>query len=159
MGEREWVHAFDRDPDIMWKIIGDIYDVVKAEGERAAGIHKMGRRPARTATSLDDVYATVFPTQYSMDPFTVALEKLMDGTTQKVFASRIPCDQGTLSRLVNGRLQPDLTMMERVAQAAKVSPYFFLEYRSMYVGQLITNVLMQRPHMGITAVKKLRGAV
>lgn len=158
MGEKEWVEAFDRNPDMMWAIIGDVYDAVKVEQERDAGRVRIGRRPARAATSLDDVYATVFPAQYTMDPFTVALAKLMAGKSQRAFAPRIPCDQGTLSRLLSGRMVPDLIMLERISEAAKVSPYFFVEYRSMYVGQLITRVLTERPNMGVAAVKKLRAS-
>ncbi len=156
MGEREWLAAFDRNPDIMWAIVGDVYDAVKTEEEKAAGLRRMGRRPARSASSMEEVYATVFPTVYSMDPFPEALVKLLNGRSQRAFAAKIPCNQGTVSRLLSGQLQPDLVMLERVAAAAKVPPYFFVEYRAQVIGHMVTKILTEQPNMSIAAMKRVR---
>lgn len=156
MGEADWLQVFHRNTDIMWAIIGDIYGAIKTEEEKAAGIHRMGRRPSRTATSLDDVYATVFPAQFSMDPFPVALSKLLAGRSQQQFAMKIPCNQTTISRLLSGRRQPDLVMLGRIAAAAKVSPFFFLEFRALWVANLVAKQLLAAPNMSITAIKRVR---
>lgn len=158
MNDRGWKAAFDANEDIMWAIIGDIYDAVKTEEEKAAGIRRMGRRPARQGTSMDEVYKTIFPQQFTMDPFREAFEKLLKGRSQRQVAAKIPCDQATISRLLSGRLMPDLRMLERVADVCKVPPYFFVEYRALMVGQLVTQVLLEQPNMGVTAVKRLRAA-
>ena len=34
---------------------------------------------------------------------------------------------------------------------------FFVEWRARYVGQIITQVLIERPSMGVTAVRRVRG--
>jgi hypothetical protein len=159
MGEAEWLQAFHRNPDIMWSIIGDVYDAVKTEEEKAAGIRRMGRRPARHGTSMEEVYATVFPTVYSSDPFPEALTKLLAGRSQRAFAAKIPCNQGTISRLLSGQLEPDIVMMERVAAAAKVAPYFFVEYRAQAIGQMVVKILMEQPNMSIQAMKRVRAGV
>lgn len=156
MGEREWIDAFNRNPDIMWSIIGDVYDAVKTEQEKAAGIRRMGRRPARSSTSMEEVYATVFPTVYTSDPFPEALTKLLNGRSQRAFAAKIPCNQGTISRLLSGQTQPDLVMLERVAAAAKVQPYYFAEYRAQVIGQMVVKILMEQPNMSIAAMKRVR---
>ena len=156
MGEKEWIGVFNRNEDIMWTIIGDVYDAVKTEEEKEAGIRRMGRRPARVATSMREVYATVFPVVYSSDPFTVAFEKLLNGRSQRAFAAKVPCNQGTISRLLSGQLTPDLTMLERIAAAGKVPPHFFLEYRAQLVGAMVTRILTEQPHMSITAMKRIR---
>jgi hypothetical protein len=156
MNDREWLTVFDANPDIMWAIIGDIYDVVKAEQERDAGIRKLGRRPQRSSASLDEVYATVFPAQYTMDPFGEAMHKLLAGRSIRAFAVRVPIDQSHLNRLINGNRQPDLETLERIALAAKVPPSYFVEWRAMFVGQLITRVLSERPNLGVKAVKVVR---
>jgi hypothetical protein len=157
-GESEWLAFFDTPAGFqaMGAILGDIYDVVKAEEDKAKGIRTMGRRPARKGVSLDEVYATVFPPQYTNEPFPVALKTLMAGRSQRQFCMKIPCHQTTLSRMLSGTLEPDLIMMERVADAAKVPPSYFAEWRAHYIGRLITNVFLQRPHMSITAVKSLK---
>lgn len=158
MGEDEWIAVFDRNPDIMWAIVGDVYDAIKTEQEKDAGIRRMGRRPARQGTSMDEVFSTVFPQHYTMDPFAEAFAKLIDGRSQRQFAMKIPCSQGTISRLLSGQLTPDLTMMERIASASKVPPYFFVEYRALLIGQMVTRILTEQPHMGITAMKKVRAS-
>lgn len=156
MGEPEWVEVFNRNEDVMWAIIGDIYDAVKTEEEKDAGIRRMGRRPARHSNSMAEVYATVFPNHYSMDPFSVAFTKLLDGRSQRQFAAKIPCNQGTISRLLSGQIDPDLVMLERVAAAAKVSPFFFVEFRAKWVARLVEEQLLNAPNMGVAAVKRVR---
>jgi hypothetical protein len=156
MGEREWLSAFDANPDIMWSIIGDIYDVVKAEQDRDAGIRKLGRRPQRTSASLDEVYATVFPAQFTMDPFGEALSKLLAGRSVRAFAAKVPMNQSYLGKLMHGSRTVDLETLERVAVAAKVPPAYFLEWRALYIGQLITRVLTERPNLSVKAVKVVR---
>lgn len=156
MGEKEWLDVFDRNPDIMWTIIGDIYDVVKAEEDREKGIRSMGRRPARKGVSLEQLYSTIFPPTYSHDPFPQALATLIGDRSQRQFAMKIPCNQSTLSRMLAGTMIPDLTMMERIALAAKVSPHYFVEWRAMYLGQLLTRVFNDRPNMSITALRSVR---
>lgn len=155
MGEADWIAVFDRDPDIMWRIVGDIYDVVKTEEEKAAGKRVMGRRPPRSG-SLEDVWATVFPAPYSMDPFPEALRKLMNGRSQSAFAMRVPIHQTTLSRMLKGEWMPDLQMLERIAEAAKVQPAYFVEWRAQYVAGLIQRVLMERPNMSVMALRQVK---
>lgn len=158
MGEREWVKFFDTAQGFaaMGAIIGDIFDEVKAEEEKEAGVRRMGRRPGRSA-SLAEVYATVFPAPYSMDSFPEALVKLLNGRSQRAFAAKIPCNQSTLSRLLSGDWKPDLSMMESIAVAAKVAPSFFMEWRAMYVGKVITETLMQHPNLSITHLRQVHG--
>lgn len=156
MGEAEWVEVFDRNPDIMWAIVADIYNVVKDQEDRDAGVRRVGRRPGRVASSMEDVFNTVFPQQYTTDPFPEAFRKLLGERSQRQFAMKIPCNQATVSRMLSGEVKPDLIMLERVAAAAKVNPAYFLEYRAMFIGQLVTQIFTERPHLGITAVKRVK---
>ena len=158
MTDKEWLTVFDANPDIMWHIIGDMYDIVLAEEERERGIRSMGRRPARKGVSLEQLYAVVFPPTYSQEPFPKAFANLIKGKSQRQFAMKIPCNQSTLSRLLAGQVQPDLLMLERIAAAAKVNPHYFAEWRAMYLGQLITEVLLRRPNMSIQALRNVRHA-
>lgn len=158
MGELEWVAAMSHNPDIMWSILADIYNVVKDEAERAEGKRRMGRRPTRAAHSLDDLLQTVMPVQFCTDPFNEALRKLIDGKSQRAFARKVPCDHSTISRLLSGEFKPDLIMLHRIADAAKVPPHYFVEYRALYIGALIGRVLTEHPHLGVAAFKRLRSA-
>lgn len=160
MGEAEWVAFFNTSAGFhaMGRILGDIYDEVMAEEERESGMRQMGRRPNRRAVPLSEVYATVFPRPYSMDPFPVSMAKLLEGRSNRAFCQRVPINSGTLSRFMLGSRTPDLTMLERLAAAAKVKPSYFVEWRAMYVGQLIQTVLMDNPNIGISAVNTIHSA-
>ncbi len=157
MGEPEWMAFFDTPAGAhaMGRILGDIYDAVKAEEEKAKGIHRMGRRPRREG-SIEDVYSTVFPQTYTMDPFPEAMLKLLNGRSHRQFAPRVPVHQTTMSRLMRGEIKPDLPMLERIAAACKVQPGYFVEYRAMFVGQLLTRVFTERPNMGVAAFRQVK---
>lgn len=158
MGESEWVEALENNHDIMWAIIGDVYDAVKTEEERDGGLRRLGRRPARSSNSIAEVWDTVFPAQFSMDPFPVAFAKLLGDRSQHAFALRVPCNQGMISKLLAGHKPPDLVMLERIAAAAKVSPFYFVEFRSLWMGRLVSEALQAHPQLGITAIKKVRAS-
>lgn len=157
IGEEEWLAFFDTPEGerAIGAILGDIYAEVKAQEERNAGVRRVGRRPRPTRVSLAEVYATIFPEQYTTDPFPLALEKLLIGRSMRQFAMAVPCNHGTVSRLVAGYVEPDLVMLERVAAAAKVHPSYFCEWRAMFVGRLLTEILLVRPNLGIKALKAL----
>jgi len=156
MGTEEWTGFFGTSEGYhaLGRILGDIYDFVKAEEEREAGMHRMGRRPRRTG-SLDDVYRTVFPQAYTMDPFREAMLKLLAGRSQRAFAPRIPMTQSSLNRLLRGEVEPDMQVLEAIANAAKVHPSFFVEWRAMYVSAQITRVLTSQPNVGVKVYKEM----
>lgn len=156
MKETDWIAVFDANPDVMWQILADIYNVIQAEQARSRGAGASGRRPRRPAASLEQLLAAVFPPRYTNDRFPVALADLIAGRSQRQFAARIPCNQSTLSRLLNGVVEPDLVMLERVAAAANVPPHYFIEWRAQYLGHLVTHALLQRPNMSITVLRRLR---
>lgn len=158
MDLQEWLRFFDSPAGVeaMGRLLYDIYDEVKAQEEREAGVHKMGRRPARPAVGIDELFSVVMPQSFANDPFPVALRKLMNGRSQRAFAAKVPCSQPHLNKLLTGERVPDLVMLERIAVAAKVDPWFFPEWRAMFVGQLITNVLLAKPNLSIAAVQNAR---
>lgn len=160
MGIAGWLKFFDTPAgeDAVGKVIYDIYDEVKAAEERRAGTHKMGRRARREARALDEVFAIVFPQQYTNEPLTVALKQLIGHRKQAAFAAKVPCSQPVLSRILSGEHKPNLLMIERLSEAAGVNPWYFAEWRAMYLGELITAVLLERPHMSITAINNVRKA-
>lgn len=158
MDAEDWLRFFDSPAgvDAMGRLLYDIYDEVKAQEEREAGQHKMGRRPARRAVSIDELFSVVLPQQYTNDPFAEALRKLMNGRSQRAFAARIPVSQPYLARMLSGEYTPDLQMLERIAEAGKVKPWYFTEWRAMFMGQLITEVLLAKPNLSISAVRNAR---
>lgn len=126
------------------------------EREAAEGVKRSGRRPRPSRVPLDEVLSAVFPAQYSNEPFTSVMKSLLEGQSQRSFSQKVPCNQATLSRLLAGRLEPDMKMLERIAAAAEVPPWYFVEWRAFYVGSLITEVLLENPSMGVRSIRALQ---
>ena len=109
------------------------------------------------ATSLAAVMAVVKPEEFTNEPLPIALRALLRGRSQRLFAAKVPISQAYLNRLLGGlHSQYDLSLLENLADAASVPPWHFPEWRSQYIGGLITEVLMTNPNMGITALRALR---
>lgn len=153
-----WITFFDspRGFNILGKLMGDAYGTVKDEEERQAGARRTGasRRAPRSA-SLDEVFEAIFPDRYSIEPFPVAMEKLLAGRSQRAFAKTAKVHQMTLSRLMRGQYEPDIEMLEKLAKAAKVSPAFFLEWRAQYISSVLKTVFLKKPNLSIGALQLL----
>jgi transcriptional regulator with XRE-family HTH domain len=159
MGLDDWMAFFGSAAGLraMGRIIYDVYDEVLSIEERENGKRRIGRRPAREAVSLAKVMAVVRPEEFTNDPLPVALRKLLRGRPQREFARKVPIAQPYLNRILAGQHAPyDLDLLESLAAAADVHPWHFPEWRAQYIGQLITTVLRDNPHMGITALRGLR---
>jgi transcriptional regulator with XRE-family HTH domain len=158
MGMEEWTNFFGTAAGLraMGRILYDIYDELMSKEEREAGKRRIGRRPARSAVPLSVLMTVVRPEEFSNDPLPEALRKLLRGRSQRAFARKVPCSQPYLCRVLTGERPPDLEMIERLAQAAGVQPWHFPEWRAQYLGALITEVLQESPHLGITAIKGVR---
>ncbi len=159
MGMDEWMVFFGTAAGLraMGRIIYDVYDEVVSREERDAGKRRIGRRPARDATSLAAVMAVVKPEEFTNEPLPIALRALLRGRSQRLFARKVPISQAYLNRLLAGQHSHyGLDLLESLADAASVPPWHFAEWRSQYVGGLITEVLMTNPAMGITALRALR---
>jgi hypothetical protein len=150
-GENEWQAVLDGDPDIMWRVVGDICKaVVATESE----VRRTGRRPS-AHLSLADVERILSP-NYSEEAFPAALALLMVGRTQRAFATRVPVHHHTLRRLLNGEIQPSLPMMASLARAGRQQPHYFREYRIAAVAQAVAAHLELHPNQSIGFYKQFR---
>lgn len=154
--DEQWAARLADNPDTLYRIVADSYDVALRDEEARRGEQRSGRRPRPDLVPLEVVLDAVFPSRFSMDPFPVALEKVMDGRSQRAFSKEVPCHQTTLSRLLSGELEPDLSMMERVAKAGGVEPWFFLEWRAGFVARTVQRALLSDPNASVNAIRGLR---
>lgn len=152
----EWSARMADNPDVLHQIIADAYDIALRDREHALGIQKAGRRPKPDPVSLDEVFDVAFPGQYSIEPFRVALATLTSGFSQRAFAKLVPCHQTTLSRLLSGKARPEMAMMERIAVAAGVGPWYFSEWRAAFAAQLVQRALMDDVQFGIRVINGIR---
>lgn len=158
MGVGEWVAFFNSPAGLgaLGKILYDIYDEVRSAEERNAGLRRIGRRPGRSAVPLAEVMQVVLPTEFNHDPLPAALAKLLNGRSQRQFARRVPISQPHLCRILSGERSPDLEQLERIAVAAGVQPWYFIEWRAKYISILMGEVLAESPHLSISALRAMR---
>lgn len=152
--EAAWSKVLSEQPDVMYSVIAYIVKVVKAtEGPR-----KTGRRPGVTGLNFDDVWDVLYPPRYTTEPLTEVLPVLMAGKSQRQIAPKVPCNQATLSRIVNGQVKPDTALLRGLAAALKVPPTYFAEYRAMRLAEIVQAVLLAQPNMSVTLFKQLQKA-
>lgn len=150
----DWASLMREHPKVLWGLIADVVKAVKAgEGQR-----KTGRRPAVSVGSLDELYAALFPPTYGIVPFPEAFARALGDRSQRAFALEVGLNQGTISRLLSGRIEPSLETIERISQALHIRPTYFAEYRAMKIGQVVTDVLRSHPELSSDCVRRLVGA-
>lgn len=144
--------------DAMAKIIADVYSEIVAEEEKEKGIRRMGRRPRPEVVPIQDVMGKVFPVQYSLEPFPTAIAELMKRKkmSARALALRVPVHQTTMSKYIAGKLEPDVVMLEQIAAALKVNPWYFREWRAGYLAEVVQQALENNPRMSISMVNLIR---
>lgn len=154
-GEDEWVAFFDRRPDVVHQLLGDIYRESKAEELREAGKAPTGRRPKSINGNLDELYRMITP-QYSVEPFGDAVKELIGARSLRAFAAKVPMNHHTLTRMMRGELKLELWRLEAIARAGRVNPAFFREYREQQLLDAIGKYLSARPNVSIALTKRIR---
>lgn len=154
MGVDELEERMARDPSIMWRILYDIFDKTLIEEEKAEGKVRLGRRPKRPA-SREEILAVAVPPMFTHKPFPEALKDLIGQRSQRSFARRMGCAQGTVSKLLAGQLKPDRYTMERAAAAGRVNPWYFREWRAQYLLDVAADLLRRNPHMSVAYLRAM----
>lgn len=157
-GVDEWVAFFDRRPEVMLNILGDIYRESKAEELREQGKAPTGRRPKSINGNLDELYAMITP-QYSVEPFEVSVKELIGTRSLRAFAAKVPMNHHTLTRMMRGEVKLEMWRLEQIAIAGKVQAAFFREYREMQLLEVIGRYLSQRPNASIALTKRIRADI
>lgn len=162
MGVAEWA-AFFATPggeQAFAKILYDIIDEVKSQEEKNAGLKRIGRRPARSAMRYQEVMDLIFPAEFDNEPFREVLKREIRarGLTQGQFAYKIPVDKAHLSRILSGEKNLSIEFIERCSKVLNWRPWRFPEWRAMYFGQLVQEVLLDAPHLGTLLFKNTRKA-
>lgn len=160
-GAEAWTDRMEANPDILARLLADMYDLVKTEEEKAQGIVRRGRRPNRPPESEQEFWATVLPPTFAYEPFGPALQGLMErlGVSQRALAKKAPVTQAQISRMINGISEPDMQTMQTIAKALRVGPWYFVEWRAMYFSQMVEAALIGRPDLGIAMVKRWKEVV
>lgn len=155
----DWVQIFHDRPDLLHKLLGDIYAITKAQqGET----RKSGRRAKHINGSLDELWDMLSP-RYSTEPFGSALKELIGTQSLRAFAAKIPMHHQSLIRLMNGERRivmpqspaASLATLERIAKVANVHPAYFMEWRELVLLNAFQQALRANPSASITMTSAL----
>lgn len=156
-GVEEWVDFFDRRPDVLHQILGDIYVVTKYDDrKRETGKRLDGRRTMPKDANLDELWSMITP-QVSMEPFAVAFKALQGDRSLRAMAMRVGIDHRELSRMLNGKQELHISMLEQIASKLRVSPAYFLEWRIKYSLGVMAEIMRLHPNLSVSVAKRLSG--
>jgi len=158
--ESDWVSFFDEQPDVMHKILGDIFVITKAHESL---VKKSGRRPKHTNGSMDELWNMITP-RYSTAPFGVAVRDLIGNQSIRGFSAKIPMHYWSLIRLMRGErkivnpndIEASMQTLELIARAGKVSAFYFVEYRTLYIFRMFEEVFAAKPNFTVGLAKRLK---
>jgi transcriptional regulator with XRE-family HTH domain len=150
----EWERHFRDVPPAFYRLLAELLQEVRAEGERERGVERRGRRPALAVGSMDDVLDLVYPKR-SEKPFAEALRDAT-GQSMSTVARMAGMNPGTLHALMAGTRPLTKARIEEVARAIHVNPGYFHEYRVLVVHEAIDALL--DPHRSLQAYASVEPA-
>lgn len=157
--QRDWVEFFHERPDVLTKLLGDMYAITKQE---ESSERRYGKRTRYVNGNLDELWNMLSP-RYSTEPFGVAVRELIGAQSLRAFAAKIPMHHYSLTRLIRGERQvvnmgdipASLATLERIAKAGKVHPAFFREWRALTLLGAFHSAMEAHPNLTITLVSEL----
>jgi hypothetical protein len=159
--EPMWVNRLTVEPELMWKMVGDIVRFVSSEevprGQRRSSL----RRVQEKDYNLEAVWRItgLIKPPPSTQPFPVAARELIGKRSLRAFAKT--CGFGehgghrTLARYLSGEQALTMEVMESIARAGRVEPTYFLEYRAAWLARELFHAMMTNSRDSIHAVKKV----
>lgn len=144
-----WSEFLTANPDVLHRILGDLY-LIAAE-----------HRPNPT---LDDLWDLVAPA-YSTDPFPQAFMRAAGKRSIRQVAAQIGVHHSILTRYVNGEQDivritdpvGSLGRLEAIAQALRIHPAYFAEWRRLWVMSVIDSALASQPNLSVGIYRKFSG--
>ena len=143
--------VFRVDPAVMGRIIADI------QKREAAPSGKPGKIPAVNKEDADQYLRRYQNDDYTIHKFADAFKLLKGDRSTRAMAHKCKLAQTMVQRLLDGKAEPTVAVMENVARAFKKHPSFFVEYRVAYVVGMMAQRMEAIPEASIVPYLKLRG--
>lgn len=146
--EEAWSKRFDREPELMGRILRDIVKI----DQLVPG--KPGPRPGldsvRAGPEVDRLIGRDYLDRpYSVLNFAESLSLLAGDMTMTKLGRKAGIPRSQVHRLIRGEAMPTRQMIEQVAKAFGKQPSWFLEYRIGTVASVLVNQLMHNPESSI----------
>lgn len=121
------LQVFRQDPAVMGKIVNDIIKHDQAEPGRP------GKRPSLNVKAAEDSLRRYQGEDYNILPFQEAFRKLKGTRSIRHMAHTCDLTSTMVQRLLDGRAEPSIEIMEKVAKGTKKRPSYFQEYRMAFI--------------------------
>lgn len=156
--EKMWLERFDTEPELLWRMIGDVVRYVSSDeiprGQRQSSLRKVQAKDR----NLDAVWRIIHG-NFSQDPFPVAVKELFYGRSERGFALACGLNKDTMRRYIAGSVPLTLEVLAAFAKGGRVDLFYFREARALWLSQLMFEAMMTQPNESIRAVKQLKVAV
>lgn len=145
----DWARAMRADQDVFTSVLGDI---LKAEGKRS----RPGKRPTLDRGTAVAELEKLSGQSYTELPFDAAFKALTYGRSIRSIANKTGIQKDHVHRLLQGKVQPTFEVMEKVAEAFRKDPSYFIEYRVAFVLMSIDKYLTSNPDTATVWYLKMR---
>ena len=145
----DWARAIRADQDVFANVLGDI---LKAEGKRS----RPGKRPTLDRSAAVAELEKISGQSYTELPFDAAFKSLTYGRSIRNIAHKTGIQKDHVHRLLQGKVQPTFEVMEKVAEAFRKDPSYFVEYRVAFVLMSIDKYLTSNPDTATVWYLKMR---
>lgn len=147
----QWAKAFAADIELFGRIHKDILRVDQSADTRSGP----GPRPVLDEENSRDRLRQLLGQDYSYVPFREAFAALAGPRSLRHLASKTGISYVMIHRLLNGERDPDLWMLEQIAEAFNKHPSYFIEYRNAYILGALGDQLDKSPETSVDLYKKM----
>lgn len=146
----DWNDAFRGDEELWGRVVTDILKTTQTVPGRS------GPRPALEREPAISTLKQMMGVDFTYQPFSDAVRMLSRNASQKQIAEKTGLDRNLIQRLLSESKQPDLYVMETIAEAYGKHASFFMEWRVFYVLGAIGDQMEKAPEISVDLYKKLR---
>lgn len=149
-----WEKAFDRDPDILGRMLRDILKLDQLVPGRPGPRKTLDQNKAQP--ELDRMMGKD-PTErpYSLLPFSATLRLLLGKRSMRSAQSKLGLSKSKIHRFLTDEAEPTAGEIELIAKAFGKAPSYFLEYRVRSITSSIHQALEAAPESSIPLYEKM----
>lgn len=146
----DWRKAFANDVELWGRLVKDLLKVDQTVPGRS------GPRPVLDRSAAERRLKQFMRVDYSELWFQEAFTVLCGNRSHRHLATKLKMDRNLIQRLLSGKKQPTIQIMEQIAEAFGKDPSYFVEYRMAYILGALSAKMDQAPEMSIDLYNKLR---
>lgn len=152
--EDAWRRAFERDVDLMGRVLRDLLKADQAVPGRPGP--RPALNPAKVGPQVDSLLGKdPLERPYTLQPFREAFALLAGVRSLTQLARRTGLSRSHVHRLLRGEMMPTREVMEQIAVGFGKEPSYFVEYRIAVIVSAIVNGLVSFPEKSVASYEAL----